>query len=74
MMTYKFGNKIYSGTTAQDVVNQIRLGAYTTYDSNKEYMQAVQKRVLIYNNNLIRITDEATFLSELVRVNALVVV
>ena len=73
-MTYKFGSKIYSGATAQDVVNQIRLGAYTTYDSNKEYMQAVQKRVLIYNNNLIRITDEATFLSELVRVNALVAV
>lgn len=73
-MTYKFGNKIYSGATAQDVVNQIRLGAYTTYDNNKEYMQAVQKRVLIYNNNLIRITDEATFLSELVRVNALVAV
>lgn len=71
MLRYKLGKHTYTGDTAVEVVNKLRQGTYTIYPDNKEYMKSVQARMLVFNNNLIRITDEATFLSELERVNAL---
>lgn len=71
MLRYKLGKHTITGDTAVEVVNKLRQGTYTTYPDNKEYMKSVQARMLVFNNNLIRITDEATFLSELERVNAL---
>lgn len=71
MIKYKFYNNVHQGVTPEEVVEDMRRMAYTPYDSNEEYMKAVQRRVLIYNNNLIKVKDESEFLSELVRVNVL---
>lgn len=56
------------GTTASDIIQQLKLDDWTTYRNPRQYKKNMKRRVKMYNGEEIRFRTDYEFLDELKRI------
>lgn len=59
---------IYEGKDERDIILQLKLEDWTSYQNPKEYKKNISRRVKIFNGKEIKYATDADFINELQRV------
>lgn len=71
MIRAKLGTENYVAFNARQLVMQLKLEDWTTYNTTKEYQKNVKKRVRNFSGDMIRYANDEEFLRELHRIGVI---
>lgn len=66
-ITLKDGTE-YTGQDAKDIVTQLKLEDWTSYNNIEEYQKNIERRIRNFNGKQIKYRNEDEFLEELKRI------